>query len=463
MRSRGALPPPAFEAAREAIERARAGGRAVILAAAAPAAAAAPLDRIRAEDPLPHVAWSARDGELDLAGTGVSVGVEASGAAALHEAISRVENLLSRVVTWGAPPGTVPRFLGGAAYDPAAPAPSWRGFPDAWFVLPRILFWRRGGGHGVTIQLVVEPDASEAAVVHELAAGLGLAERAPRARPPLAPAGRRLDDPEAETRWSAGVTSALAEIAAGRLGKVVLARAIAMGAEREIDPAAVLRTLAETAGDCFCFLIDRGETAFVGASPERLLRVQGDRVLADCIAGTAPRGRDPALDRVLARELAASEKERREHRHVVDWVQAVLERHCTSVETGEQPEVLSLATLHHLSLPISGRLRPDADLGSVLADLHPTPAVGGLPRREALAFIRRAESEGRGWYAGPVGVIEPGRAEFAVAIRSALIRGRNARVFAGGGIVEGSRPEIEWLETEAKAAQLVALLSRRSS
>jgi isochorismate synthase len=458
-----AVPPPALAAAREAIERARAGGQAVILAATVPAAAAAPLDRIRPEDPRPHVAWSARDGELDLAGTGASVGVEASGAAAVHEAISRVESLLSRVVTWGAPPGAVPRFLGGAAYDPAAPAPSWRGFPDAWFVLPRVLFWRRGASHGVTIQLVVEPGASEKAVAYELAAGLGLAERAPRVRPPLAPAGRRLDDPEAETRWSAGVTRALAEIAAGRLSKVVLARAIAIGAEREIDAAAVLRTLAETAGDCFCFLIDRGETAFVGASPERLLRVEGDRVVADCIAGTAPRGRDPALDQALARELAASEKERREHRHVVDWVQAVLERHCTSVETGERPEVLSLATLHHLSLPISGTLRPDADLGSVLADLHPTPAVGGLPRREALAFIRRAEREGRGWYAGPVGVIEPGRAEFAVAIRSALIRGRNARVFAGGGIVEGSRPEIEWLETEAKAAQLVALLSRRSS
>lgn len=463
MRSRVAVPLPALEAARVAIERARAGGRAVILAAAMPAAAAAPLDRIRPEDPLPHVAWSARDGELDLAGMGAGVVVEASGAEAVREAIPRVEDLLSRVVTWGAPPGAVPRFVGGAAYDPATPAPSWRGFPDAWFVLPRVYFWRRGAGHGVTVQLVVEPGASEEAVAYELAAGLGLAERAPRTRPLFAPAGRRLDDPRAEARWSAGVTGALAEIAAGRLSKVVLARAIAIGAERDIDAAAAWRALAESAGDCFCFLIDRGEAAFLGASPERLLRVEGERVVADCIAGTAPRGRDPALDRALAQELAASEKERREHRHVVDWVEAALERHCASLEAAERPEVLSLATLHHLSLPVRGTLRPEADLGSVLGDLHPTPAVGGLPRREALAFIRRAESEGRGWYAGPVGVIEPGRAEFTVGIRSALIRGRNAQVFAGGGIVDGSRPEVEWLETEAKAAQLVALLSRGSS
>jgi len=462
-RSRKSSAAPALEAAGVAIQRARAAGSAVLLVVAAPTPAGRPLARIRALDPRPHVAWSDRDGEMALAGVGLSLSVEATGPEALRQAIDSVQGWFSRTLTWGSGPGAVPRFLGGAAYDPANPAPSWPGFPDAWFILPRVLFWRYGAEHGVSVQLLVDPGSSARAVADELAAGLDLAGRGAQAEVDALPAGRRLATPEDQARWSVGVTEALAQIATGRLTKVVLARSIRVDADREIDAVALLGALSRSTGRCFGFLVDQEEAGFVGATPERLLRVAGDEVTADCIAGTSPRDRDPAADRAQARNLAASEKELREHAHVVDRVSTVLQRHCTGVEVAGQPEILTLTSVHHLSSPVRGRLREGADLGSLMADLHPTPAVGGLPRGEALDFIRRVEAENRGWYAGPIGVIEPGRAEFAVAIRSALIQGCRARVFAGVGIVEGSVPEVEWRETEAKAAQLLALLTRGGS
>lgn len=462
-RSRKSSIAPALEAAGEAIQRARAAGSAVLLVVAAPTGAGRPLGRIRAEDARPRVAWSVRDGEVELAGVGLSLSVEASGPEALRQAIDRVQGWFSRTVSWGSGPGALPRFLGGAAFDPANSVPSWPGFPDAWFILPRVLFWRHGAEHGVSVQLVVDPDSSARTVADELAAGLELAGRTSQVEVDALPAGHRLEDPEDRARWSAGAAEALAEIASGRLKKVVLARSIRVHADGEIDAAAVFGTLSRSTGRRFCFLVENGEAGFVGASPERLLRVAGDEVTADCIAGTSPRDGDPAVDRAIAQDLAASEKDLREHALVVEWVGSVFQRHCANVEVAAQPEVLTLASVHHLSTPIRGRLRAGADLGALVAELHPTPAVGGLPRGEALAFIRRVEAENRGWYAGPIGVIEPGRAEFVVAIRSALIQGCTAQVFAGSGIVEGSAPEVEWRETEAKAAQLLAVLTRGES
>jgi isochorismate synthase len=299
------------------------------------------------------------------------------------------------------------------------------------------------------------PDEDLAACLDEERAVL---DRARDRRPPV-PA-RVVDDPAAWMRWRMGVEGALEAMAKGEVRKVVLARAIPCETDAFFDPAAVLAVLEQQVERSVPFLVDFGEgAAFVGASPELLFRSRGDQVESECVAGTAPRGNTAEEDEARAAAVMGSEKDRREHDYVVAAVRGVFERFCLGVSVDRAPELLTLSSVHHLLVGVRGRLRADRAIEDLLSALHPTPAVGGTPREGALEFLRRFEGSSRGWYAGPVGWIEPGAAEFVVAIRSALIASRRAWAFAGSGIVEGSDARSEWVETEAKARPMIAALT----
>jgi len=128
---------------------------------------------------------------------------------------------------------------------------------------------------------------------------------------------------------------------------------------------------------------------------------------------------------------------------------------CEELSIPEEPELMRMANIQHLRTPITGRLRCHPNVLSVVAALHPSPAVGGWPRAEALQAIERLEGIDRGWYAGPIGRIGlNGDGEFAVGLRSALIRGEVAQLYAGAGIVHGSDPGREYAETETKLRPL---------
>jgi isochorismate synthase EntC len=153
----------------------------------------------------------------------------------------------------------------------------------------------------------------------------------------------------------------------------------------------------------------------------------------------------------LAEHLLSSPKDRLEHYYVVEDMLRCLDRLCDRLDAGASPHVLELATLQHLMTRARGHLKSGTTTGDILATLHPSPAVGGSPRDAALAAIRELEPNSRGWYAGPVGWYARDQAEFAVAIRSALLTENEMCVFAGAGIVQGSTPDDEWQETENKA------------
>ncbi|HEY9724551.1 MAG TPA: chorismate-binding protein, partial [Oscillatoriaceae cyanobacterium] len=207
----------------------------------------------------------------------------------------------------------------------------------------------------------------------------------------------------------------------------------------------------------FCFRF--GAESFLGASPELIFAQTGDRVYADCLAGTTARGATPAEDDALGQALLSNEKERREHAAVVTMVRGVLGPLTDTLSLPEVPALRVLPNVQHLHTPVEGRLKPKTDLTALLTGLHPTPAVCGTPREAARAFIQEVEGFARGWYAGAIGWVGLDEAQFAVGIRSALLREREALVFAGAGLVVGSEPASEWLETERKAAPLVGLLT----
>lgn len=268
----------------------------------------------------------------------------------------------------------------------------------------------------------------------------------------------RADPPEA--RFVAAVGEALAAIDAGRVDKVVLARRVEATFDADLDVASVLARLHAGEPAATVFGVPAAGGTFVGASPEVLVRRRGTEVVSHPLAGTVALPGRPAADDQAAAALFASAKDRLEHRLVVEAVAATLRPRCTRLEVPAAPEVLRLSRVAHLGTRLAGRLRsPAPDALTLAAVLHPTPAVAGTPRDVAVALVGELEGAGRGPYAGPVGWVDAGGdGEFVVGIRSALLAGRVATVFAGAGIVAGSDPEQELAETTMKLGTALAAL-----
>lgn len=268
-----------------------------------------------------------------------------------------------------------------------------------------------------------------------------------------------LDAVVAPERWRDEVVArAVEEIRAGRLAKVVLARELRLTTDAAIERAAVVTHLRSTFGSAIVFLVD----GFVGASPELLVSRHGDVVRAHPLAGTTPRGADPAADAGLAAGLLASTKDQWEHRITINWLLDGLLPFCSYVDAEPEPTIVSLANVHHLGTRVEGRLsHPAASVLELVAALHPTPAVGGDPQGDALTLMTELEKTDRGRYAGPVGWVDAeGNGSFAVGIRSAEIDGHQARLFAGVGVVADSDPAAELEETRAKFRAMLDALIR---
>jgi isochorismate synthase len=256
--------------------------------------------------------------------------------------------------------------------------------------------------------------------------------------------------------WRRGVLAALEAIGSGRLDKVVLAREAAVESDWPFPRVELLRRLQRRSGGA-TFLYASG--GLVGASPELLVRRRGRVATSRPMAGTVPQG-DRVGDETdgLAR-LARSPKEGAEHRLVVDAVAEGLAKVADRVEVG-RPEVVRLATVAHLATEITADLTGPLPTALELAGLlHPTPAVGGSPRDAALAAIAALEPFDRGCYAGPVGWVDhAGDGEWAIALRGATLDGPRAHLLAGAGIVPGSDPDTEWVETEHKLRAMLEVL-----
>jgi isochorismate synthase len=270
-------------------------------------------------------------------------------------------------------------------------------------------------------------------------------------------------DPEPDD-YAAAVERATKRIRANEFQKVVLARSLIVDAERELDAKQLLWRLRAVDPDCYAFAtLPFGAlpgAILVGASPELLVSRHGRDVRATPLAGSAQRFGDATRDRASSDKLFRSEKEREEHRVVVEDVAHVLGAFCDELEHPHEPELLGTANVWHLATPFRGRLHdPRVSVLELVAALHPTPAVCGTPREEAREALAELEPIDRGAYAGPVGWVDAnGDGEWAIALRCAEITGKTARLFAGAGIVADSVPEAEVDETERKFRALLDAL-----
>jgi menaquinone-specific isochorismate synthase len=260
--------------------------------------------------------------------------------------------------------------------------------------------------------------------------------------------------------YRAVVAKAVARIEAGEFTTIVLARAQEFASDQPLHPLRVLNGLRQRFPDCYAFSLANGRgQSFIGASPERLVRVSKGVLETEALAGSIRRGAGASEDAALAGTLLRSEKDRREHQHVLAAITARLEHLGLAPEYAAEPGLRRLANVQHLHTPIRAALPENVRLLAVLAALHPTPAVGGAPLAAAVAAIRGLENFPRGLYAGAIGWSNArGGGEFFVGLRSALVDGGMARVYAGAGIVAGSTPEKEFAETELKFKAMLEAL-----
>jgi len=260
--------------------------------------------------------------------------------------------------------------------------------------------------------------------------------------------------------FKASVSSALNSIQTGQFNKIVLAHAVDVLSPVPFHLFHSLSNLRKLHSDCYIFATSNGRGQnFIGASPERLLSIHNQQLATDALAGSAPRGKTAAEDAYFAHSLLSSEKEMREHRAVTDFITQCLFRFGIEPQLPPLPFLLQLSNIQHLQTPIQARVPAHLHLLELLAELHPTPAVAGAPRDVAEAHIRRYETFERSLYAAPLGWVDhQGNGEFAVGIRSALIDGRQARLYAGAGIVAGSDPDKELAEIKLKLQTLLEAL-----
>jgi salicylate biosynthesis isochorismate synthase/menaquinone-specific isochorismate synthase len=360
------------------------------------------------------------------------------------------------------PPGAGLVAVGGFPFAPkGGGAPHWEGFGAGGLTVPEVAIVRRGEDVRLTVAVLAAGDD----LPEELAArAAGRAADLRDAPLPLLdpePAGRfTIASTAPPEHYEAAVARAVEHIRAGAFEKIVLAREVTVHAPRAHDVAAVFGVLRAGFASCCVFCAGVGDAAFVGASPELLLRREGLRAQTVALAGSTRRSADPAVDAHLGERLLRSDKDREEQAIVTRRIVRALRPHAVWVTAPEDPAIVRVANIQHLATPIRAQLRQPVSAIELAGVLHPTPAVGGEPHAVAVPQIPALEGLDRGWYAGPIGWTDANEdGELCVALRCALLRGREARLYAGVGVVRDSDPAAELAETEVKLGALLPVLA----
>ena len=439
----------------------------------------------------PRSVWLRPDAAMGLAAVGVVEAIRPAGSNRFSAASAARAVLAARIRRDAPPDSPAPVLVGGFSFAPDDEPPDgsspsdgdgtgqdldWDGFGDCWLVLPELTVIDRPDGTWALAATRVGPDGNEAAATAELERRLEALESEPRVVPPVEAvptavpaavgAAGSQDTCERDDHYRALAASALEAIDRGELQKVVLARTVSL--DGELDTVAVLDRLRQRNPACATFAFTISDTTFFGSTPEELVTLDGPRLHTTALAGTAPRGDSPEADERLAAGLLASDKNRSEHRFVVDGITEALTGLGLVDPAPAEPGLMRLSRVQHLRTPITARVQrrrtgaSDMDVLRAAGVLHPTAAVGGAPTGAALEFIADHEGFDRGWYAAPVGWCDlDGNGELAVALRCGLTGPAGTHLFAGAGIVADSDPDEELDETSMKLRALLDAIDDR--
>jgi menaquinone-specific isochorismate synthase len=351
-----------------------------------------------------------------------------------------------------------PLLFGGFSFDPKeGKAPQWNHFHAGKFFVPTVMLTISSSGTVLTANRWTNGDEDAEQVLGKLLESVSTMEKFHEFK--KHPAELCRVEEQNTSEWLGAVRSATAEIQKKKYDKIVLAREVVATFKENIQIDKLIENLLKDQKTSYIYVVEEGEKSFVSASPERLIKKEGNIVSSSCIAGSIRRGKNEEEDEKLGQELLSDQKNRAEHEIVVHMIHKAFQTNCIEVSKPDKPGLYKTRNIQHLYTPITGTMTENASIFDLIYQLHPTPAVGGEPRESALNFIRNAEPMIRGWYAAPVGWVDSaGNGEFIVALRSGLIEGNQARLFAGCGIVEDSDPAREFEETQIKLRPMLSAL-----
>ncbi len=395
----------------------------------------------------PRFAWCGPNRRFVTGGAAATISAESTSRfAQLQTAIDQLPTIRSAT----GQTVSIPLVGGGQFHTVAAESgrPDWEGFQAAQFLLPRAVI---ASGPDRPSLVTLEEHPSAANPHHTRYRQQLTSSIAPTEHPPGINKTASLVSQE---EWQTAVDTTVETImdTTSPLQKAVLAQSLRLELAHDLSVSEALIRLGQRYPDCYRFAFQPTADAgtFIGATPEQLLTRQGTEVQTTALAGSIQRGTTPAADRQLQEQLRSDQKVTREHASVVKTIREQLRPHATSITIGER-SIRTLPSVQHFQTPIQATAPADTSTFEILETLHPTSAVGGEPPDVAQQLIASTEPFDRGWYAGPIGYVDPaGNGTIAVGIRSALVSGHHAHLFAGAGIVAGSDPAAEWKETQLK-------------
>lgn len=348
-------------------------------------------------------------------------------------------------------PATGPILFGGFSFDEEkSQSLLWDHFGDSFFYVPQYMITNVDNQTYFTTNLLCTPNGN-------IKRYMEIIEQGELLRQTCNDVGPFNENPFIEKmeiepeQWKSQVAKAVQTLKKTDMDKIVLARELRVKYQNQISSDAVLERLLNEQASSYIYSLESGKDCFIGASPERLVKKENENVLSTCLAGSIARGKTNEEDKQLGDQLLNDPKNLIEHQYVVGMIKNTLQSECSQLEVPNKPVLMKTKHIQHLYTPVTAKCEKGKSILNLVKKLHPTPALGGLPKQAAVEWIRENESLERGLYGGPIGWIDSyGNGEFAVALRSALLQGEEASLFAGCGIVEDSIPEEEYKETWIK-------------
>lgn len=400
--------------------------------------------------------WSDRESLFEAGGVGEADRLQSNQPVSYSELFSDLNQRLSYMS------GSA-RYYGGFRFnDSTSSDKHWQPFGTYTFVLPRYELCRTPSETRFSCNVLIKNAGEAATLLNRAAIDAGNLQLSPSvAEENHLPAILSRTDTPDFNGWRDMIGQSLKSFANGEMEKIVLARKTTIQFDSHIQPFVFMRYLRRDISRAFHFYFQPcAECGFIGATPERLYKRTGRMIETEAVAGTRPRSAVVEEDERLGCELLNSEKDAREHDYVRQTIRQAITDLCDQIEANGEVTLLKLSRVQHLYNRFKARLQDGCSDAEILHLLHPTPAVGGVPKAVAVQKIAALEPFDRGWYTGPVGWVSRSGAEFAVAIRCGLIEGDRLQVFTGAGIVQGSDPESEWQEIEDKLGSFLSVTSK---
>ncbi len=347
----------------------------------------------------------------------------------------------------------IPLFIGGLKFPLEDKSNLWQDFKSSHWFIPRILFLNNNFKSYLIINFT-EKDLSNKDLVSDIDK---LLQEVKITTENFSNYELSILDSSSFEEWKQSVNKSLELISTGSILKVVIARKLTALFSTSQSIVGIVKTLEEQYPECYTFSYKRSNSIFFGSTPEKLLNVNKDIIETEALAGSIKRGKDFWEDEILSSQLINNPKDIEEHKSVLDFITTILREYCIEINYEKKPLIKKLKNILHIWTPIIAKLKDEKSIFQIIEKIYPTPAVCGFPKEKALTVIDELENFDRGMYAGLIGWFNKSYGEFAVAIRSALIKDKKLHAFAGCGIVNGSTAESEFLETELKFKPILSL------